>query len=204
LFKPHRIPAVLKEVSREIATMSNEAILIAFVALTGFALLVQAIVLVAIFLTAKKAFEKMRRDFDDLRQTAVPLFTATRDVLTKIAPKIEPITSDVAVAAASLRTVSADLAGITSKVRVQVEGVETSTSDVLERIRRQTVRVDTMVTQALDAADRAGAFLETTVSVPARQLTGILAAAKAILESLRARRTAPRRTQPANDHETFV
>lgn len=184
--------------------MSNESILIAFVALTGFALLVQAIVLVAIFLTGKKALEKLRKDFEDLRQSAVPLFTATRDVLAKIAPKIEPITSDVVHTTASLRAVSSDLAGITAKVRTQVEGVESSTSDVLERFRRQAVRVDSMVTQTLDAADRAGAFLQTTVSVPARQLTGILAAAKAILESLRGREPAPRRAQPANDHETFV
>jgi uncharacterized protein YoxC len=184
--------------------MNNETILIAFVALTAVALLVQAIVLVAIFLAGKKAVEKLRQDFDELRVSAVPLFTSTREILTRIGPKIEPAAADVVVAAANLRTISSDVADITTKVRGQVDGIQASTTEVVDRFRHQAARVDSMVTGALDVADRLGGVLETAVGTPTRQLAGILAAVKAIVGSLRTNGSAARRTRTANDSETFI
>lgn len=184
--------------------MNTETILVAFVALTGFALLVQAIVLVAIFLSAKKAADKLRQDFDELRQSAAPFITAAREVLTRVGPKIGPVTDDFVKAAANMRTISGDVAEITTKVRGQVEGIQSSTTEVVDRFNKQAVRVDGMVTRTLDAADRVGIFLQTAVGGPARQLAGILAAGKAILESLRTNEPASRRAPTTNDHETFI
>jgi hypothetical protein len=47
-----------------------------------------------------------------------------------------------------------------------------------------------MTTEALNGLDRAGQLLTQAVSVPARQVAGVVAAAKAVLETLR--KPAPR------------
>lgn len=185
--------------------MNTQTILVAFVALTGFALVVQAAILLAVFLAAKKAAEKLRQDFDELRESALPFLQASRDALSRVAPKIEPITADIMKAAANVNAISSDLAQITSKVRGQVDTVQESTADLVERVKHQATRVDSMVTTTLDAADKVGGFLQQTVSGPARQLSAILAAAKAVIESLRNSDAASsRRAHTTNDHETFI
>jgi len=184
--------------------MTTETTLIAFVALTALALLVQAIILLAIFLSARKSLNKLRQDFDDLRESALPFLNTTRDVLTRVAPKIEPVAEDVVKAASSMRAISSDLAELTAKLRVQMDGVQTSVAEIADRAKLQAARLDGILTRLLDLADHAGDFLQKTVAVPARQLAGILAAAKATLESLRTYEPAARRSPANNDDESFI
>jgi hypothetical protein len=89
-------------------------------------------------------------------------------------------------------------------VRTQVEGAQASTTEAIEKFRVQTNRVDTMVTKTLDSADRFGAFLQTSLVVPVKQLAGILAAAKAVMNSLGNRPPAAKRAPAPNDNENFV
>jgi hypothetical protein len=184
--------------------MTIETILVAFVALTAFALLVQAFVMVAILFSAKKAVDKLRVDFEELRESALPFFNASRDALARIAPKIEPITADLVKAAENARVISGDLAVVTTKVRGQVEGIQESTTEIVDKFRVQAVRADALLTRALDIADRAGAMLQSAIGVPARQLAAILAAAKAVIESLRGHETAQPAAHTSNDNETFI
>lgn len=183
--------------------MTNETVLIAFVALTGFALLVQAIILLAIFFTVKKTIDKLLRDYEEQRETLQPFLTATRDLMTRVGPKIEPIAEDLVKTAASVRAISGDVAELTVRMRGQMDGVEATTADVLQKVRTQTARIDGMVTETLDAADRMGGYIEHTVTSPVRKLNGILAAVRAILESLRGPSPAARRAQTPTD-ENFV
>jgi hypothetical protein len=45
--------------------------------------------------------------------------------------------------------------------------------------------MDTMMTKTLDTVDRAASFMTDTVSKPMRQLSAVMASAKAIVETLR-------------------
>ena len=63
------------------------------------------------------------------------------------------------------------------------------------RARRQVDRVDKMATSALNGLDRFGGFVNEAVHLPVRQLNGIVAATKAVIETLRG--GAPQRPSPA-------
>jgi uncharacterized protein YoxC len=165
---------------------NTETILTIFVTLAGIAMLVQAIILLALFLVLRKATKSMNETIAELRDSVVPVLHTSRDILDRIAPKVEPLASDLVRTAGHIKTASANLAEISDKLRAQTAEVQVSAAEVVERVRRQTGRIDGMVTGVLDAADRAGNLLQTAVSVPARQLSGALAALKAIIESLRA------------------
>jgi hypothetical protein len=56
-----------------------------------------------------------------------------------------------------------------------------------------------MLTGTLDAIDRASGFVTDAVSRPMRQLSRLLASAKAIVESLRNSDSAPRQTRSSGD-----
>lgn len=59
--------------------MNNETtLLVVFVGITGFALLVQAIVMLVAFLTMRKTIVSLQSDVQELRTTAMPILDKTR------------------------------------------------------------------------------------------------------------------------------
>jgi hypothetical protein len=76
--------------------------------------------------------------------------------------------------------------------------VGASASDIAQRVQAQSSRVDAMVSGALDAIDNAAGFVAETVNKPVRQLSGLLAGVKAIVETLGASQPPQRASQPAH------
>jgi hypothetical protein len=152
--------------------IDNQTIMLAIVAVTALAVLLQAIILFAIFLSVRKAARSFKEQVEDLRTTVMPVVNNTRDLIARVAPYVESTVYDVATMASGLREQTAQM--------------EITTKDMLERLRKQSSRVDAMLSSVLDAVDRAGVFLSNAVSKPARQFAGILASIKAVVESLRA------------------
>lgn len=172
--------------------MNNETLLLIFVACTGAAVLMQAFVLLGMLLTARKALKFAKEQSEELRTNVLPLVKDTKDLLTRVGPKIE--------------SVATDFADLTSKLRVQSTKMEASAGDLFERIYRQSNRIDMMLTSTLDTVDRAGAMVAEVISVPLRQLSGIAAFARAAFSTLRGPRpqTEPRATHSAADKDLFV
>lgn len=168
----------------------NQTILLAIVAIAALAVVTQTIILLAISVTISKTAKALREEVEDLRSAVMPVVYNSRDLFNRIAPQIEATTTDVAQMAHDLRAQTAD--------------VQSAAAEVLERLRHQTGRVDAMVTNVLDTADRATSFLQTAIGLPVRQLSGILAAVKAVVESLRNPEPVRRETHPSGENDTFV
>ncbi len=134
-------------------------------------MLLQVIILLAVFVVIIKTARAVRKDIEDVRSSVAPLIYNARDLFTRVTPKIEETTGDLAALAHSLRT--------------QLTNVQSATDEIVDRVRRQAGRVDTMLSGVLDAVERAGVFMADTVAKPMRQLSAILASAKAAIESLR-------------------
>ena len=169
---------------------NNQTLMVAFVALTGIALSAQAIILLAIFFSLRKAAKGVKEDIDDLRATIIPVVESTRTVIARLAPKVEAATTDVMEIVRILREKSDEL--------------DESVSEILERLHRQSARVDGMLSGALDTVDRAGEYVAEAVSGPVRQVSAVLASIKAIVGALRAPSPASRRTiDSADDNSGF-
>jgi ABC-type transporter Mla subunit MlaD len=153
------------------------------VAVVAVTMLLQSIVLLAILTTLRKAVQSMRQDIEDLRASVVPVVDYVRELLVQTGPKIEATVTDLAAMSHNLRRQTAD---------IQVAG-----NEIVQRLQKQSLRVDTMLSGILDAVDRATGFMTDTVTKPMRQLAGLLASAKAVVESLR--HDAPAE-QAAGDH----
>ena len=151
--------------------MDTQTLLIIFVGLTGAAVLLQACVLFAIFLSLKKTAQSVQQTTEDLKGTIVPFVHSTRELMERISPQVV--------------TISAGLSELTETLRKESKGVRVSVSEIMERVNRQTERLDSMLTQGLNTVEKAGTVLEAAVALPVRQANGILAAAKAIIETYR-------------------
>ncbi len=58
--------------------MDSQTLLIIFVGLTGFAVLLQACVLLALYFTVRKATEAVQQKIDELKANYFPLISASR------------------------------------------------------------------------------------------------------------------------------
>ncbi len=174
-------------------TLDNQTIQLALVAAVALAMLLQAIVLLAVFVVIRKAARSMREDLEDMRSSIAPIIYNTRELLTRLTPKIEATTADLAVITRSLRTQAAD--------------VQSATDEIIERVRRQASRLDTMLSNVLDGVERASVFMADTVAKPMRQLSAIMATVKAVIESLRSVDPAAARSRSNHaprDNDMFV
>jgi uncharacterized protein YoxC len=166
--------------------LDNQTILLAFVAVTGLAVLLQAIILLAIFITLRKAARSAREESEKLRSAIMPIVCETRDILAGTQGFLSRVTPRIEAAAT-------DLAEIMHGVRAQSVELQSSAQELLERVRVQSERLDKMFSGLLDTVDHAGEFVVETIGGPVRQVSRVLRAAKAIVESLR---TPPARRRP--------
>jgi len=141
---------------------------------------------------AKGHVEEIRAAVIPVLHQSKELIHTTRDVIARLEPKLE--------------AAARDLAEITRAAREQAEKIEASADEIRERLRQQAERVDGMTTDALNKVDRVGHFINEAVSMPVRQVSGVMAAAKAIVETLRA--PAPHRARThsnvADEKDLFV
>jgi len=171
--------------------MNNETLLVIFVGLTGFALLVQAIVMLAAFLTMRKTVVSLQSDVHELRASAMPIIEKSRDTLEKLAPKIESVSNDVSEVVRTLRE--------------QTHQFQLVAGDVLDRVHRQTSRVDNMFTGVVDSVEHASNVVVDSVARPVRQVSALLAGAKAFLGVLATGRRRPGdRVEVTANEDMFV
>ncbi len=171
--------------------MNNQTLLlVVFVGITGFALLVQAIVMLVAFLTMRKTIVSLQSDLQELRTTAMPILNRTRETLERVAPKIESVASDVAELAHRLRDQS-----------VEFEAVA---AEILDRVHRQTSRVDNMFTGMVDGVEHASNMVADTITTPVRRITAMLAGAKAFITVLATGRRPGQQVDVVADQDMFV
>jgi len=158
---------------------NTQTILIVFVAFTALSVLLQACVLFGIYIALKKTTKTVLEVTEDLKDTVIPMVLTTREMLDRVKPQVF--------------TITAGLAEFTETVRSETAGVTFSVVDVMQRVDRQSQRLDSMLTSTLNAIERVADILETAVAMPVRQVNGIFAAVKAVVDTYRSEGS-PRRS----------
>jgi hypothetical protein len=169
---------------------SNHTVLIIFVAFTGAAVLLQACVLLAIFISLRKTAKAVLEATSDLKATVIPMAHSTRELVERITPQII--------------TVTGGLSELTETLRKETAGVSFSVAEIMGRVSRQTQRLDAMLTAGLNSVERAGGVLESAVAMPVRQVNGIFAALKAMIETYRSETPSRKPPYPDPDQDKFI
>jgi len=184
--------------------LDNETVELVCIAVTALAVLLQAIVLLAIYVSLRKAIGSLRSEVEDLRSSLMPVANNAREAIVEARALIDNTRRLFVRVAPRVETTANDVARVARGLREQTEELESAAQGILERVRFQASRMDAMTTSSLDAVDRAGSYVAVTVGKPVRQVAGLVAAAKAIVGSLRAPARDPRHARFSGDEDTFV
>jgi hypothetical protein len=165
---------------------SIETILTVMVGITALAVLMQACVLLAMFVAVRKAITLGKEQADEFRSSVVPVLHTSKEVLATTNEALVSVKAVIARLEPKLDAAATDLADMAQAIHAQTTRLQASVDEIAGRVRQQAVRVDGMTTSVLNQVDRAGGLLTEAVNVPMRQVSGVIAAAKAIVEALRA------------------
>jgi hypothetical protein len=138
---------------------------ILFTAITSFGVLLQAFVLLAMFLAVRRLANRIQVITDELRPHVLPVVVTTRNLVEEVSPKLKVAATNVMEASHTLRS--------------QAEHVTATVDDVLSKANAQANRVDEMVTASIDSAAHATGAVQHAFAVPVRQASALFAGIKA-------------------------
>jgi len=166
-----------------------------FILLTGIAVLLQAGVLLAMYLAMRKSGERMEALATEIKTKVLPAVEQGQEVLNELRPKLQVIADN--------------LEETTTTLRSQVKRVDATVNDAVDRARLQVIRADELLSRTLDRVEQTSDMVHKTVISPVRQLSGIMQGITVALEFLlsgRGRRNGGRREErrPVPQDEMFI
>jgi hypothetical protein len=131
-----------------------------FIALTAIAVLLQAGVLLAMYLAMRKSTERMEALAAEVKTKVLPTVEQAQQMLTEIHPKVSAIVANAEHA--------------TTVLRSQLERIDATVNDVVDRARLQIIRGDELLTRTMDRVEHTSEVVQKTVVSPVRQISGFM------------------------------
>jgi hypothetical protein len=175
--------------------LDHDTLELLLIAVTAICILVQTVLLSVVFASVHKAIKALSSQADEFRTAAMPVINNTREFVQRIAPKVEETAKNMAELSQSLKKNATE---ISQTIKEGTTQVSASAIEIAQRANVQSSRIDSMVTGALDGLDHAAVFVVDTVNKPIRQLSGLLASVKAIVEVLSGPQPPQRNSQRAS------
>jgi hypothetical protein len=166
-----------------------------FILLTGLAVLLQAGVLLAMYLTMRKSGERMEALAAEVKSKVLPTVEQAEALIIDVRPKLQVIADN--------------LQDTTTMLRAQVERVDATVNDTIDRARLQIIRGDELLSRTLDRVEQTSDMVHQTVISPVRQLAGLMQGITVGLEFLfggRGRKNGASREErrPVPQDEMFI
>ncbi len=165
-----------------------------FIAVTAAAVVLQALVLVLMYLGIRKSRGRMEAIAAEVKSKTLPALETAQSIMTEMRPK--------------LQLISDNLSEATVLMRAQVERIDATVNDIVDRGRLQVIRADELLTRTLDRVEKTSDMVHTTVVSPIRQVSGIMRGVTAGVEYLlgnRYRRNGGNRERrPVPQDEMFI
>jgi methyl-accepting chemotaxis protein len=161
--------------------------------------LLQAGILLAMFLVVRKAVKIGMERTDEFKEKLTPVLEVSHKFLTTGHDLIDSTRAIVAKLDPRIESTVKEIEKMTQELHNQITRLQQSVDDVAQKTRRHVDRVDEMTTSFLNNVDRAGKFVNQAIDVPVRHASGLVAAARVVLEVLRTptKHRASRDSKPA-------
>jgi len=133
-----------------------------FIAVTTFAVAVQAGILVGLYLAVRKSMAKMEALATEVTNKTLPTVETVQNILVELRPKIDVI--------------SVNAAESSNLVRNQLARIDATLADALDRTRLQVIRADELLNRTMDRVEETSDAVHKTVISPLRQVNGLVSA----------------------------
>src|SRR6202162_5970610 len=130
----------------------DDTLLKLFIAVTTFAVVVQAGILVALYVAVRKSTERMEALATEVKSKVLPTVETAQSMLEELRPRIDVISVNVAESSNLLRN--------------QLGRLDATVTDALDRARLQVIRADELLSRTMDRVEETGEVVHTTVRPP--------------------------------------
>jgi hypothetical protein len=141
-----------------------------FVGVTSAAVVIQAGILLGLFLAVRKTTARVEALANEVQTRVLPTVDMANAMLKDLRPKIETMVENVSESS--------------TMVRAQIERIDATVSDVIDRTRLQVIRADELVNGTMDRLEQTRDVVHKTVISPIRQVSGLIQGVTAGLEFL--------------------
>ncbi len=171
--------------------MTHDTIITIFVVVAAVAIVLQMVILFALYKALRQTSERMEGIAGRLEQQATPVLATAAAILDDAKPKIAEITTNLAETSASVRS--------------HVSEVGHATSEIMERARLQAARIDEFVISAAQKVEATSELLQHKVLSPMRRVRAVVTALNAGLSFFKSNRPKRRNgSGEVEDEEMFI
>jgi hypothetical protein len=161
-----------------------------FIAVTAAAVVIQAGILVAMYLALRQTAARVETIADEIRTKVLPAGEIVHAMLVQFRPHIETLVTNVSESS--------------SMVRAQMERLDATISDAIDRTRLQVIRADELLNRTLDRVETTTDLVHKTVVSPVRQLSGLVQGITSGVEFLIGSKRRQRNGVPVPQDEMFI
>jgi hypothetical protein len=145
-----------------------------FVIVTSVAIVLQAIILVALFIQLRRTAARVEETISDLNTRLSPIISRLQILVEDVSPRISGLV--------------ADASELTRLARGQAQKLDRILTETMERLRLQLIHVDQILTGAMETIEEAGSRMRDTVWGPVVKASAMIRGIQSGLEFLRAAR----------------
>ena len=161
-----------------------------FIGVTAAAVVIQAGILVAMYLAVRQTTSRMEALASEVRSKALPAAETAYSMLLEFRPHLQTLVTNVSESS--------------SMVRNQMERLDATVSDAVDRARLQVIRADELLNRTLDRVESTTNLVHRTVVSPIRQMSGLVQGVTSGLEFLMGIKRRQRNGIPAPQDEMFI
>jgi phage terminase large subunit-like protein len=160
------------------------------IAVTSAAVVLQACVLLGMYLAMRKTSAKIEALADEVRTKVLPTAEIAYSMLVDLRPQVESVIADVSES--------------TAMVRTQLGRLDATVNDVVDRARLQVIRADDMLSRTLDRVEQTTDMVHSSVVSPIRHVAGMIQGLTVALEYLAGARRRRRNGAAVPQDEMFI
>ncbi|MFY9645662.1 MAG: hypothetical protein WAK29_10825 [Terriglobales bacterium] len=169
----------------------DDTLLKFFIAVTTFAVVVQAGILIGLYLAVRKSSAKMEALALEVKSKALPTMESVQNLLVELRPKIDVLSTNIQESS--------------TVVRNQINRIDAVLTDTLDRTRLQVIRADELLNRTMDKVEDTSEMVHKTVVSPLRQVNGLMAAISTGVDVfLGQKRRHPKNGSGAPQDEMFI
>jgi hypothetical protein len=142
-----------------------------FVAVTALAVVLQAVMMAAIFFSLRNLSKRIEETTLEIRSRVAPILGRVQMIVDDVHPQISNMV--------------ADAAHITHLARTQVQHADRVVGEAIDRLRLQLAHTDQILTGVLETVEETGATIRRTVLGPVQSVTAIVRGIQTGLEFFR-------------------
>lgn len=147
-----------------------------FIAVTAAAVVLQMLILLAMYIAMRKLGGRMEALADKVEDTTNTVQTRVLPLLDNAKTIQHDVKAFLDTTRPNIETLIANASQMSTTVRATLERVDVTANDAIDRVRLQVIRGDEMLTRTMDRVEETSEKVQHTVMSPVRQVSGIMQA----------------------------